>query len=340
MQFGNPIALWSLAFLPVLALIGWAAQRRRDRTREKIGQASLVAQLFPGSVRSWRWKRFWIGLAIFGLVGFSAARPQYGRVEQTISRVGVDVLIAIDVSPSMLATDVAPNRLAKAKESLRRLVRRMRGNRVGIVAFAGEAFLLCPMTLDHTLASLVLESVDEETVGVAGTDLGRAIEVAQGAFERGAIGSPVLVLLTDGEDNEGHGLRAAEKAAKAGIEIHAIAIGTERGAPVPDGERGYKEMARGGKVVSRLDLAGLGAIARATGGLIYHAGDNPNIAVNSIALRIDRMEKQEIESTKQILFQDRYGWFLAPVMFLLPWFLMTRPSQPRPIALRPAQEGA
>ena len=122
-----------------------------------------------------------MGLAVYGLLAFSAARPQYGRIEQRIARSGVDVLIAIDCSPSMLTTDVLPNRLETAKESLGRLVRRFRGNRVGIIAFAGDAFLLCPMTLDYSLAGLVLESVDRDSVGLAGTDLGRAIEVAHAA---------------------------------------------------------------------------------------------------------------------------------------------------------------
>lgn len=333
MHFGNPIALWSLTVLPVLALVGWLAARRRRRSIEKIGQPALVAQLIPEPIPKWRARRTWAGLWIYALVAFAAARPQYGQTEQTIKRAGVDVIIAIDTSSSMLATDVKPNRLERAKESLKRLVNRFAGDRVGIIAFAGDAFLLCPMTLDHSLASLVLQSVDETSVGVPGTDLAKAIDVAGKAFERGSAGSPVLVLLTDGEDNEGQGKGAAERAAKSGMVIYAIGIGTERGAPVPDATKGYKESEDGTKVISKLDLNGLSAIAKATGGEAFDGGDNPVSAVNSVALRIDRMQKSELESKKLTIYQDRYGWFIAPAIVLLIWLLISRPAQKRELSL-------
>lgn len=333
MHFGNPYALWALALAPLLFWVGWLARRRRRRAVEALGRAELIGKLYDESVPRWHDRRLRMGLAVYLLLGFSAARPQYGRIEQTISRSGVDVLIAIDTSPSMLATDVEPNRLEKAKESLQHLVRRFRGNRVGIIAFAGEAFLLCPMTLDHGLASLVLDSVDESSVGVPGTDLGRAIEVAQRAFERGGSGSSVLVLLTDGEDNEGRGLAAAEEAAEAGVRVFAIGIGTERGALVPDGAGNFKENEDGSKVLSRLDLASLDSIAKATGGIAYAGGDNPTSAVNSIVLRIDRMQKSELESREITIHQDRYGWFLAPALGMLLWLLVSHPRQQRKIAL-------
>ena len=327
MHFGNPIALWALAFLPVLAYFGWRAARRRRRSYETLGERSLVTQLFHHSIPRWHVRRFWIALTAIGLLGVSAARPQYGRVEQTLRRAGIDVLIAIDTSPSMMASDVMPNRLQMAKSSLKRLVRGLRGNRLGIIAFDGDAFLLCPMTLDHALANLILDSVDGSMTGVAGTDFGRAIRVAQGAFKRGGTGSAALVLITDGEDNEGNGLEAAEEAAEAGIRIFALGIGTDRGAPVPDGRGGFKEREDGAKVVSQLDMAGLREIAEVTGGRAFDGGSNPSFAVNSIISRIDRMQKGELESRKIVLYQDRYPWFIAPAMVLLLWLLVSRPRR-------------
>lgn len=331
MRFGNPIALWALAAAPVLIWIVLAAFRRRRRTSEEIGQPALVTRLFPESVATWRKRRVWAGVGAFTLLALASARPQYGRVEQTIRRQGVDVLIAVDTSASMLATDVAPTRLAAAKESLKRLIRGVWGNRVGIAAFSGEAFLQCPMTLDQTLAMLVLDSIDENSVGVPGTDLGKAIEVATLAFQRGGSGSRVLVLLTDGEDNEGRGLVEAKKAAKEGVRIFAIGIGTERGAPVPDGKGGFKENDDGIKVVSHLDMEALRAIAEATGGVALKAGDNPSGAVNSIAVRIDRMLKGDMQEQKLIIYQDRFGWFIAPAIILLAWLLVSRPRQQREV---------
>jgi Ca-activated chloride channel family protein len=319
--------LWAFALLPVLILLYRRAELRRRRAIETLGSGLLISQLFPASIPQWRVRRAWIGIWVFVLLTLAAARPQYGRTQQTIERTGVDVIIAVDTSPSMLAEDIKPNRLTAAKDGLKRLVRRLEGNRVGIVAFAGEAFLVCPMTLDHSLASLVLEALDEDTVGASGTSLGTAISTAQKAFERGGSGSPVLVLLTDGEDNEGRGLAAAKEAAEAGIRIHAIGIGTDRGAPVPDGAAGYKETEDGKKVVSRLDIGGLRAIAEAGGGIAYAASDNPNPAVNSIMLQIDRMRKSELESRRFVIYQDRYGWFIVPAMVLLLLLLIVPPGR-------------
>lgn len=341
MQWGNPTALWSLLIVPVAAMVAWWAARRRRRASEKLGTAELVDRLYAESVRSWRLKRTFVSLAVLTLLCLAAARPQYGRVEQSVRRAGIDIILAVDVSASMLTEDLEPNRLARAKEALGRLLARLRGNRIGIIAFAGEAYLLCPMTQDSAIAKMVLESIDDRTVGVQGTDLGRVIEVAEGAFRRGGDGSHVLVLITDGEDNEARGLAAAREAAET-LRIYAVGIGTERGAPVPEGRRGYKEAPGGGKVVSHLDMETLSAIAAETGGAAYAAGDNPASAVSIVAEEIDNLEKVMQESRKFVIYQDRYGWFVVPAMVLMLWLLLSRPrqaTQPRP-ALEVAAAGA
>lgn len=327
MQFANPTALWLLILAPVALALGLLGQLRRRRAVQRLGSMGVVERLYPDNVMRWRRRRIWLMAAALALLSIAAARPQYGRIEQKIRRAGVDVIIAIDTSRSMMATDVEPTRLDRAKEALRRLTVQLRGNRTGIIGFAGEAFLLCPMTLDVELASLVLQSIDEKTVEPQGTNLGRTIEVAMGAFERGGQGNRVLVLLTDGEDNEGLGLTMAQKAAEENIRIYGIGIGTERGAPVPDERGGYKELPEGGKVISKMNLESLSAIAEATGGVAYAAGTNPAAAVDLIADRIDALEKTELESNKIVLYQDRFGWFLAPALALIFWMLVTRPAR-------------
>lgn len=328
MNFGNPWMLWALLIVPVLVGLCVAARRKRATAMQNLGDPELLERLYPESVRLWRRGRERWGIIAVTLLIVASSRPQYGRIEQTIRRSGVDMLIALDTSASMLAKDVQPNRLEKARECLKWLLRRSQGNRVGIIAFAGDAFLNCPMTLDHSLAELVLESLDTTSIGVGGTDLGRAIKAATGAFERGGgSGTPVLVLITDGEDNEGLGLEAAQEAAKAGLIIHAIGIGTETGAPVPDAEAGYKESSEGTKVNSRMDIAALEAIAEATGGAAYAAGSNPIPAVEAIAHRIGVLEKSDLESRRIVIYQDRYEWFLAPAIVLLLWILISRPEK-------------
>lgn len=325
LRFGNPLALHALWLAAGLALLAWRARARSARAMREMGDPAVVLRLVSPAAIAWRRRRDAVAVAAFAMLALAAARPQYGRVEQPMRRAGVDVLVAVDVSPSMLAQDVKPNRLAKAKESLKVLVRALAGDRVGIVAFAGEAILACPLTGDVELADLALGAIDRDSVGVAGTDLGAAIDVAARAFERGGVGSPVLVLLTDGEDNEGKGLAAAQEAAKKGLRIFAIGIGTDIGAPIPDGMKGYLETSQGTKVGTRLDMSGLGAIARATGGEAFHAAGSPAAAVDAVMRRIDRVEKSEIEGSRIVVHQDRFPWFLVPAMAMIAWLMVSAP---------------
>jgi Ca-activated chloride channel family protein len=327
MTFGNPMALWALAALPILAWLGMRALRRRREIAGAIGQTEVVARLHAGTAAAWRARRAAGGLAVFALLAIAAARPQYGRIEQTMRRRGIDVLIAVDSSASMLAQDVRPNRLKAAKDGMRRLISQLGTNRVGAIDFSGEAFLRCPLTLDHSLAHLVIEAIDVETIGTPGTDLGRAIDVALESFERAGSRGSALVLITDGEDNEGRGLSAARRAAEKGVRIFAIGIGTEEGALVPDGRGGFKDRPEGGKVVSRLDLNGIERIAEAAGGVALSAERGVADAVNRIARQIDRMEKQNLESRRVIVHQDRFSWFVAPAILLMLWMVIARPER-------------
>lgn len=317
--------MWALLAVPVLAVLCRVAAWRRERALARLGDAAVVSRLFPAAAPSWRRRRDWALLAALTLVALAAARPQYGRTEQTMKRAGIDALIALDTSKSMLAQDVKPNRLERAKESLKILVRALQGNRVGIIAFAGTAFLNCPMTQDIGMANMILDSLDADSIPVGGTDLSQAIKTAMGAFERGGYGTPVLVLITDGEDNEGKGLEAAKEAAKLGMRIFAIGVGTEQGAPVPDAANVYKETKTGTKVISRMDISGLAKLAEVTGGEAYAAGTDPARAVDAIARKIGRLEKADLESSKLVIHQDRSAWFIAPALALLLWAMLSRP---------------
>lgn len=344
MHFGNPEVLWLLPVWVVLALLGVRALAWRRRAARHIGQPELLDRLYPTEVRRWRRRRLALALAALLLLVVAAARPQYGRIERNLHSVGTNILVALDCSASMGARDVQlqgaqASRIEAAKRSLELLVHRLAGNRVGIVAFAGEAMLQCPMTLDQDMASMVLKSLDTDSVGVPGTDLGEAIDVATGAFERGSPdGGRALVLLTDGEDNEGKGLEAARRAKEKNVRIFAIGIGTSRGAPFPEvkssdasGAPSFKEDTKtGAKVNSRLRMDTLDEIAKASGGgVAFAAGDAPAGAVDRVAAAIDNLQKTEIETRKQILYQDRFQWFLAPALLLLLVLLLLRPQPTR-----------
>ena len=195
----------------------------------------------PLSVKRWRRRRQLLALAAVLLLIIAASRPQYGRIVQTTRSMGTNVLIALDCSASMKAQDVPPSRIERAKQSLDLLLHQLGGNRAGIVAFAGVAFLQCPMTLDHGMAALILKSLDTDSISVPGTDIGEAIKVSTEAFERGAgEGGRALVLLTDGEDHGGKVLDMAREAAAKKIRIYAVGIGTSRGAPLIEEKGGIQ----------------------------------------------------------------------------------------------------
>lgn len=331
MHFGNPQILWLLATgWPLLAMVGWRTTLWRRRIAGRIGQPHLLDRLHPETVTRWRGRRLALSLLALFLLIIAASRPQYGEVEQSLRGAGSNVLIALDCSASMNARDVQPSRMESARQSLGSLLRQLRGNRVGIVAFAGTAFLQCPMTLDSAMAQLVLESLDTQSIGVPGTDFGQAIGVAVEAFNRGGDdGARTLVLLTDGEDNEGQGLDAARKASAEGVVIYAIGIGTERGAPLLEESGGFKEDKSGRKVNTQLRMDLLRQMAEETGGQAFEAGDSPLAAIDQIARLIRRQEKVQFEARRQIIYQDRFQWFLAPALLILLWLLVSRPEPTR-----------
>lgn len=323
MHFGNPQLLWLLLAWPALAWLGWWSLARRRRLVQRMGESQVLERLYPEAVRVWRRRRVILWLAVLALLTVAAARPQYGRIERAWKSMGTHVLIALDCSPSMAADDVIPNRLERAKRSVRRLMRDLRGNRVGIVAFAGVGLLQCPMTLDHSLALLVLDAMDTETIGVPGTDLGAAIRVAVDAFERGTVqGGRALVLITDGEDHQGAWRETAREAAEKGVHIYAIGIGTDDGSTLRNPDQSLKEDSEGHKVNTRLDMGTLQELASITNGAAFEAGGAPARVVEAISRMIQNQEKSEFESKRHTIYQDRFDWFLVPALFLIVWLLL------------------
>ena len=328
MRFAYPHLLWLLALLPLLGLLGLWALAWRARVAMRLGDPAMLERLCPAAVGGWRRMRMCLVLGAIALMTLSAARPQYGRIEQTIDTAAASVILAIDVSPSMKARDVAPDRLERARMSLRLFLTRLAGQRIGIIAFAGEAILQCPLTTDMAMARLVLESLDIDSIAVAGTDIGAAIRVGGEAFENDASpGGRVLVLMTDGEDHEGGVIEAAAEAARREVIIYSIGIGTPGGAPLHEERGGFKTDPDGGFVTTRLQLPVLERIGRMTGGEAWAAGDAPERAVDAVIAAIDRQRKERLESRRLVIHQDRFQWFLAPALVLLLMAVLSRPDQ-------------
>jgi Ca-activated chloride channel family protein len=247
-----------------------------------------------------------------------------------MKREGVDIVIALDCSHSMLAQDFKPSRLEKAKQEMNGLISRMRGDRVGLVAFAGVAFIQCPLTLDYSAAGMFLDIMDENLIPRPGTAVGDAIRTSIAAFNQKERKYKVLILLTDGEDHGSDPLKAAEEAAAEGIRIYTIGIGSVQGEPVPVKNKrgmvtGYKKDREGSVVVSKLDQTTLQKIALTTGGKYYHATSG-EMELEKIYSEISKMEKKELEGKLMTQYEDRYQIFifLAIVCLTIEFLLSER----------------
>jgi Ca-activated chloride channel homolog len=322
-QFGSPNFLWLLALGPLLVLFFRWRWKKQQSLLNQFADSALVQKLLEGfSPSRIRWKMILAALAV-GLLGLALSRPQYGVVEQIVKRRGMDIVIAIDTSDSMLAEDLRPNRLMVAKKEISALIDRLDGDRIAIVPFAGDAFVQCPLTLDYAAAKMFLQEIDVNTVSRPGSALGRAIEVASRCFVQEERQYKLLILITDGEDTSGRPdpMEVSAKAAKEGVRIFTIGVGSRGGAPIPvrDDEgniAGYKQDRQGNKVISRLDETMLRDIALESQGTYFRAAGQ-NFELDRIYDEINEMEEKQLHSRIYTQGIDRFQYVILPVILLL-----------------------
>ncbi len=319
-QFGAPANLWLLLVLPVAAVllaVGWR-MRRRARLH---WAGQLFARLAPGYDSQREWFKIGLVLAAWALVALALARPQWGGEMVMMKRRGIDLMIAVDVSASMLAEDLRPNRLEHAKREITDLVNRMQGDRIGLIAFAGEAYIVCPLTLDHGTVLLLVETLGITSVSTPGTNIADAIAKARTAFVAGQDKHKALVLVTDGESHEGQVLAEAKEAEKEGLVIYTIGIGSVAGQPIPErddggGVGGYRKDKSGHVVNTRLDETTLLEVASATHGK-YFRGTPQGLELTAVAEDLQRMEKKELEGRVGTSYEERFQWPLGVAILLL-----------------------
>ncbi len=321
LRFDNPTAL-HLLWIAVAAwlLVTWGA-RARARGLAQFGSPKLVQQLAASvNLRRRRAKAaMTLGAMVLMIVAF--ARPQLGTRVEVLKRRGTDIIVAVDCSLSMAAEDVQPSRLEVARREIRGVLSRLRGDRIGIVAFAGTAFIQCPLTLDYLAAEMLLEGLSSDLIPTPGTALGPAIDTALKAFKRRPGKHKAIVLITDGEDHGTNPLVAAERAAAAGVVIHAIGVGGAQGEPIPiyyehGARRGYKRDRADKVVLSALHDRQLKQMASATGGRYYPATSG-ELGLDEIYRHISRMEQKEVGTRRFTQHAERYQWLLAPAIVLL-----------------------
>ena len=321
MRFAAPEYLWLLLGLPVLIGLFVVSFRRRRRALEVFGDLRLVRRLSTSASLERRIIKASVLVAAAAFLILALARPQWGAGLETVARRGVDVIIAVDTSTSMLAEDVKPNRLAQARAAVSSFIDLLRGDRVGLVAFAGNAYVACPLTVDYSAAGMFVDILDTDLIPVQGTAIAEAIQHAIGAFRQGERRYKVLVLITDGEDHEGNVPGAARAAAAEGITIYTIGVGSAAGEPIPLRNArgdiiGYKEDKEHRKVTSRLGESDLEAIALATGGK-YFRSTPEGIELRRVYEEISRMDQRTLSGRTMIAYEERYQIPLGAAILLL-----------------------
>lgn len=327
-RFAHPEYLYALYAIPVLVVLFWYLNRNRKRLLEKFADRKLHKVLLPdySGIKNW----FKIGIVLFSLMLLiiAAANPQVGTRVQEVKQTGIDVFIALDVSRSMLAQDIKPDRLDKAKYQISNLINKLKGDRIGLIIFAGEAFVQFPLTTDYSAANLFLSAVDVNSVPQQGTAIASAINLATKSFDYKTNTQKVIVVITDGEDHEGDIMQAVDAAKEKGIKIYTIGLGSPTGVPIPvynaQGQQvDYKKDENGNIVLTKLDETVLKQIASAGDGKYFLASTYDDY-LDRIYNDLSSLEKTEFGVRKVTDYEDRFYYFLAPaIILLLVEFFMT-----------------
>ena len=316
--------VWLLHFLWLLPLAGVGLVvygRQKKKAMERFADPELLAQLTGQDLKRRRFFKGLFLLTALALMLFALAGPRWGSHYQEVSQKGVDIMILVDVSPSMRVEDIKPDRLERARREILDFLTVVQGDRVGLVAFSGAAFVQCPLTLDYSALEMFLGQLEPDLIPVPGTDLGAAIETGLSSFDYKAETDKVILLITDGEDNEGKGLDVAREAAEKGVKIFVFGMGETSGGPVPasDGKGGFKKDKEGKLILSRLEEEGLRHIASATGGTYARsvAGDLDLDILYFDGIK-SRTEVQTLKSGKIKVYEERFPIFLlAAFVFLV-----------------------
>ena len=316
-RFEDPIYLWLLVLIPVLALIRFISYRNQKRKLRKFGDPKLLKELMPDVSRFRPSVKFWILLAALALLIMMLARPQMGTKISQEKRTGIETIIALDISNSMLAEDIVPSRLDRSKMMVENLVDHFTNDKIGLIVFAGDAFVQLPITSDYVSAKMFLSSIDPSMMATQGTDIAAAINMGMNSFtQEEGIGKAIIVI-TDGEDHEGGALEAAEAAKKKGMRVYVLGVGSSQGAPIPiPGTGNYMKDNTGNTVMSALNEDMCKQLAAAGGGVYIHV-ENNSAAQQQLDNELDKLSKKETSTTVYSDYDEQFQAFGILALLLL-----------------------
>ena len=316
-RFADPNFLYLLILLPFLVALYLYSNYHRRQNIRKYGDPALLKGLMPTISKYRPDIKFWLIFAALTLVILMLARPQFGSKMETVKRSGVEAVIALDISNSMLAEDVTPSRLDKSKKLISRLVDTFNNDKVGLIVFAGDAFTQLPITSDYVSAKMFLETINPSLITTQGTDIGAAIRLAMKSFTPQEGVGRAIIVITDGENHEGGAVEAAKAAAEKGIQVSVLGVGMPEGAPIPiEGTNDYRRDREGNVIVTRLNEAMCQEIAKDGKG-IYVRVDNSNSAQKAINQEISKMAKSDVESKIYTDFNEQFQAIAWIILLLL-----------------------
>jgi Ca-activated chloride channel family protein len=312
--------LYGLVGIPLLMLIYYGYRRWRRKRLDQIGNRVLVKSLIPDTTGFKPLLKFIFLLFAYSFLIIVLARPQIGTKLEEVKRMGVEVIIAVDVSNSMLSEDIKPSRLERSKQAIMRLIDKLEDDRIGMVVFAGKSYLQLPLTTDYSAARLMTSTLSPELVSTQGTAIGSAIELAMETFTKDETKSKALIVITDGENHEDDAIGAAQKASDKGIIIHTIGMGSSGGGPIPVYENGnmsgYRKDNQGNVIMTKLDAKTLQQIAAVGKGEFVFA-DVADVNLSDLIDKISTMEKDEYGTKKFTDFDDKFQFFLSIALMFL-----------------------
>lgn len=315
-RFEDPIYLWALLVIPVLLLIRLAGWRRRRSKLRKFGDPELVRQLMPNVSKFRPTVKFWLLLVAWALLVVMVARPQVGAEVQRDKRNGIEAIICLDISNSMLAQDVAPSRLDKSKLLVESLVDRFTNDKIGLIVFAGDAYVQLPITSDYVSAKMFLQNIDPSLIQTQGTDIAQAINLGLHSFTQADKIGRAIIVITDGEDHEGGAVEAAAEARKKGVNVFILGVGDTKGAPIPTGDGGYMKDRSGQTVMTALNEQMCREVAQAGSGKYIHV-DNTGGAQTELNNDLARLQRGESEAVIYNAYDEQFQAFGILVILLL-----------------------
>lgn len=304
-RFEDPAYLYLLIIIPILVAFWLFGMCKRKKQLRKFGEPALLENLMPDVSRLRRDVKFWLMISVIALIIIMLARPQMGTKINQEQRHGIEVVIALDISNSMKAEDVVPSRLDKSKMLVENLVDNFTNDKVGLVVFAGDAFVQLPITSDYVSAKMFLQNIEPSLIAAQGTNLAEAISLSSRSFTKQENVGRAIIIITDGEDHEGGVIDAAKQAKKNGMRVFVLGVGSPKGSPVPDGNGGYMKDNTGREVMSALNEDMCKQIAQAGGGAYIHV-ENNNMAQKQLNHEIGKLQKGDIMNVVYSEYDEQF----------------------------------